>query len=232
MGTSTAPPPASVRGAPSAPSRSLWQRAINYLFYKELIRATGDFSDVKWLGHPMWQDPTDAWVIQEAIAEVRPALLLETGTNMGGSALYYAHLLDLVGDGRVVTVDVERMHDISHPKIEFLIGGSTDPEIVETMTARAREADGPVMVILDANHAEDHVRAELAAYAPLVTPGSLMMVQDAIIDTMRHYRPDRPGPLGAIKEFVAQNPEFTVEDRARHFLVTHHPMGWLRRAAN
>jgi cephalosporin hydroxylase len=86
------------------------------------------------------------------------------------------------------------------------------------------------MVVLDSDHAEPHVRAELEAYGPLVTPGALMLVQDGIIDTMRAFRGARPGPIGAIKDFLAQHPEFTVEDRAQQFLVTHHPLGWLRRA--
>jgi cephalosporin hydroxylase len=57
-----------------------------------------------------------------------------------------------------------------------------------------------------------------------------MLVQDEIIDTMRHFRTARPGPLGAIRAFLSEHPEFTVEDRAERFLVTHHPSGWLRRA--
>jgi cephalosporin hydroxylase len=219
-----------VRPASRAPKRNLFRRIVSYLFYRELIRSTGNFADIKWLGQPMWQDVTDAWLIQDAIAEIRPSLIIETGTNQGGSALYYANLLDLLGSGAVVTVDVERMHDLSHPRIEFLIGGSTSQEIVDAVRARAEQAKGPVMVILDSDHAESHVRAELGAYAPLVTPGSLMLVQDGIIDTMRDFRAARPGPVPAIKDFLARHPEFEVEDRAGPFLVTHHPMGWLRRS--
>jgi cephalosporin hydroxylase len=148
----------------------LWQRAISYLFYRELIRSTGNFADVKWLGVPMWQDVTDAWLMQEAIAEIKPALLIETGTNKGGSALFYANLFDLLGHGRVVTVDMERMHELEHPRAEFLIGSSTSDEIAGQIRERAERAAGPVMVVLDSDHAEDHVRRELELYAPLVTP--------------------------------------------------------------
>src|SRR4051794_41974996 len=123
METGTAPPPASVRGTPRPPSRSLWQRAISYLFYRELIRSTANFSEVKWLGRQMWQDPLDAWIIQETITEIRPALLLETGTNRGGSALFYANLFDLLGSGQVGTRDGLRMHDVSPSRVGVLVGG-------------------------------------------------------------------------------------------------------------
>src|SRR5262249_28483034 len=93
-------------------------------FLRELVARTNNFRDVTWLGHPIWQNVLDLWSLQEAISEIRPALLLETGTYRGGSALFYAHLFDLLGRGRVVTVDVERMHQVEHPRIDFLIGSS------------------------------------------------------------------------------------------------------------
>jgi cephalosporin hydroxylase len=212
---------------------SLYRRTlapiVHRLFYRELVKRTDNFGTVTWLGQPIWQPIGDAWLIQEAIAELKPALLIETGTNRGGSALYYANLFDALGKGEVITVDVETMHDLSHPRIAFLIGSSTDPEIVRQIRERATQADGPVMVILDSDHSEPHVKAELDAYSSLVTPGSLMLVQDGVIDTMRLFRQARPGPLPALRSFLDAHPEFTIEDRAAKFLVTHHPDGWLRR---
>ena len=102
-------------------------RLVNSLFHMDLIAKTGNFSDVTWLGYPVWQNVLDLWTIQEAFSEVEPALVVETGTNRGGSALFYAHLFDLMGAGEVVTVDVERLHDISHPRVTFLVGSSIDP---------------------------------------------------------------------------------------------------------
>src|SRR5204862_4313645 len=113
-----------------------------------------------------------------AISEIRPALLIETGTNRAGSALFYAQLMDLMDHGRVVTVDILKQHEVEHPRIEFLIGSSTDDDIVARMREVAAEADGPVMVILDGLHDCDHVARELELYGPLVTPGSLLLSQD------------------------------------------------------
>ena len=171
----------------------------------------------------------DLWALQEAIAEIRPALLLETGTNQAGSALFYAHLFDLMGQGHVVTVDVEAMHEITHPRIEFLLGKAISAEVLAKMRAAADAADGPVMVVLDSDHSAVHVARGLDAYAPLVTPGRLLC-QDGIVDLMPKMAP-RPGPLAAIHDFLPGHPEFGVDARYnRRFLATHHPDGWLRKA--
>jgi cephalosporin hydroxylase len=203
---------------------------VRRLFFSDLIAATGNFSNVTWLGHPVWQNVLDLWVIQEAISEVRPKLLLETGTNRGGSAMYYAHLFDIMGGGRVITCDIERMHELSHPRIAFLLGGSTSLPVVDAMRAAISETDGPVMVILDSDHNQSHVAEEMETYGPFVTPGSLMLVQDGVIDALPMLAADRPGPLPAIREFLRRHPEFEAEPaRSQKFLISHHPYGWLRR---
>lgn len=191
---------------------------------------TGNFANTTWLGEPIWQNILDLWTTQEAIAEIKPALLIETGTNRGGSALFYAHLMDLLGTGRVVTVDIVKLHELEHPRIDFLVGSSTDPAIVEQVRERAAAADGPVMVILDGNHARDHVAEELELYAPFVTPGSVLLSQDGVIDQFAMFADSRPGPLPANEDFLTRHPEFE-HDRERNdrFLLTQHPVGWLRR---
>jgi len=199
-------------------------------FFEQLIAKTQNFSHVTWLGQPVWQNVLDLWVMQETIAEVKPALLIETGTNRGGSALFFAHLFDLMNHGEVITIDVEKLHDLTHPRVTFLVGSSVAPAIVDAVRRRARSAKGPVMVTLDSDHREEHVRAELAAYAPFVTPGSFLLVQDGVIDTLPCFAGGRPGPLPAIEGFLRTNVEFELDaERSRKFLISHHPKGWLRR---
>ena len=210
------------------PERS--RERIHRAFFADLIRKTDNFGDITWLGHPIWQNVLDLWSLQEAIAEIKPGVLLETGTNRGGSALFYAHLFDLMGHGRVVTVDVESLHSLEHPRVDFLLGGSTDEEILAVMRTAADASDGPVMVVLDSDHSAAHVLDELRAYSPLVTPGSLMLVQDGVIDTLPMYAAYRPGPLAAIQTFLGETSAFEIDARLdKRFLVTHHPSGWLRR---
>lgn len=199
-------------------------------FLSDLIDHTGNFGHVTWLGRPIWQNVLDLWIMQETIAELKPALLIETGTNRGGAALFFAHLFDLIGKGHVVTIDIEKLHDLSHPRIRFLIGNSTEPAIIESVRSLAQEVGGPVLVTLDSDHSASHVRAELAAYAPLVTPGSWCLVQDGVIDTLPRYAAGRPGPLAAIEDFLKSSPDFELDAaRSRKFLISHHPNGWLRR---
>jgi cephalosporin hydroxylase len=87
-----------------------------------------------------------------------------------------------------------------------------------------------VLVTLDSDHRQEHVRHELECYAPLVTAGSYLLVQDGVIDTLPMLAGGRPGPLGAIEDFLRTHAEFELdEERGRKFLISHHPKGWLRR---
>jgi cephalosporin hydroxylase len=203
---------------------------VNKPFFGHLIQHTNNFGQITWLGRPVWQNVLDLWTIQETIYEIKPSLLIECGTNRGGSAFFYASLFDLMGRGRIVTIDVEKMHEIQHPRVTWLIGSSTSEEMVERVRSEAAMVDGPVMVILDSDHSRDHVSRELELYSPMVTAGSFLLCQDGIIDLEPAFAAGRPGPLPAIEEFLADHEEFEV-DRARceRFLISHHPLGWLRR---
>ncbi|HEY6211845.1 MAG TPA: CmcI family methyltransferase [Vicinamibacterales bacterium] len=204
---------------------------VTRTFFSALVLRTENFTTVRWLGKPILQNTLDLWTIQETIFDLKPALIVETGTNRGGSSYFYAQLFDLMGTGgRIVTIDIARQHDLSHPRITYLIGDSTSPPIVEGVGELARSCGGPILVILDSDHSEAHVARELEAYAGLVTPGSYVLVQDGSIDTLGYFKSSRPGPLPAIDAFLARHPEFAI-DRAKcdRFLITHHPNGWLRR---
>ncbi len=203
---------------------------VNRCFYEHLLRHTNDYESNTWLGQPIRQSLLDLQVIQETIWHLKPELVIETGTNRGGSALFYSHLFDLIGSGEVVSVDVTRMHDIKHPRAAFLIGSSVDKAVVSEIEARVARTKGPVMVILESDHSEPHVLAELKAYARFVTDGSYCLVQDGVVDQLCFYRKSRPGPLPAIERFLAENRDFVVDtSKCKRYLVTHHPKGWLKR---
>jgi cephalosporin hydroxylase len=201
-------------------------------FQEALMVHTNDYATVRWLGVPIWQPVLDLWSLQETIAEVRPALLIECGTYRGGSSLFFAHLFDLMNHGRVITVDIEKQHNLSHPRVTYIIADCAAPETVARVREEAAKADGPVFVVLDSDHSAAHVAKEMAAYAPLVTPGSYLHVQDGVIDQVPFLRKrwGGAGPLQAIERFLPEHPEFEVDTvRSSRFLITHHPKGWLRR---
>jgi len=215
----------------STVERPFVDRLVTRLFFERLMRKTDNFSHCTWFGNRIWQNPLDLWTIQETITEVRPALLIESGTNQGGSALFFAGLFDLMGNGKILTIDIQKMHELVHPRIEFVVGSSLAHTTMACVHARAAAANGPVMVILDSDHSEPHVFKEMELYGSVVTPGSFMLVQDGVID-LPWGGGDRPGPLPAIKRFLASNPQFEVDhERCGRFLITHHPLGWLRRKA-
>jgi cephalosporin hydroxylase len=181
-----------------------------------------------WLGVPAQKCPLDLWVYQELLHESRPGLIVETGTADGGSALYLANVCDQLEHGHVITVDVEERERPAHPRIRYLHGSSTDPQVVEQVRLTAAGA-ATVMVILDSDHAAGHVTAELDAYAPLVTPGSYLIVEDTNVNGRPVLPEHGPGPAEALEGWLPGHPEFEVDRSREKFGLTFNPGGYLRR---
>ena len=204
---------------------------VHKAFAIDLVMRTKNSQHVRWLGQQITQNPLDLMTIQDTIAEIRPELIIETGTWHGGSALFYAHLFDLLQtDGRILTVDVKARVQTTHPRVTYLVGDSLAPDILDRVRGQVAQTRGPVLVVLDSLHTAAHVRQEMELYSRFVTRNSYLHVQDGLVDTLPIFRRERPGPLKAIQHFVTEHPEFVVdEDRSRRFVITDHPMGWLRR---
>ena len=202
-------------------------RDFSRLYY-ELGHKGGTWTDTTWMGVRVWKNPLDLWVYQELLCELRPELIIETGTAFGGSALYLAHLCDLLGHGRVITIDVNDIEGRPvHGRIEYVRGSSVDPAIVRHVSDSIRGGD-VVVAVLDSDHRRDHVRAELDAYAPLVSPGSYLVVEDTNIG--HPVEPDfGPGPMDALDEFLATTDQFIIDPSREKFLFTFNPRGFLRR---
>ncbi len=201
-----------------------------------------------WLGMPIIQLPEDMIRYQEAVARLKPDIIVETGVAHGGSAIFSASLCRLIGKGRVVAVDIEiRPHNRraieAHPLADLVTlieGSSTAKATVEAVKAQIRPGES-VLVVLDSNHSYAHVRDELEAYAPLVTPASSIVATDGImrdlVDAPRGAAGwDRDNPAQAARDFAARRPEFVIEQPAWPFNestltanVTHWPDAWLRR---
>jgi cephalosporin hydroxylase len=189
----------------------------------------GTWADTHWLGVPIAKCPLDLWIYQEIITEVRPQLVIETGTYAGGSALFFASLFDLLGVGKVITVDTE-VHEArpAHERITYLRGSSTDPQILNEIRALAAGAEH-ALVVLDSDHRREHVLAELHAYADLVTPGGYLIVEDTNVNGHPAAPEFGPGPLEAVEHFLAEDDRFAIDDSREKFLLTFNPSGFLRR---
>lgn len=202
-----------------------------------------------WMGRPIIQHPEDLVRLQEAIYNLKPDVIIETGVAHGGSLILYASILKAMGRGRrVIGVDIEirshnrkaiEAHELA-PMITLVEGNSVAADIVETAAREIKRGD-TVMVILDSNHTRAHVAAELDAYHHLVTPGSYIVATDGIMrdvaDTPRgtpSWREDNPAQ--AAEDFAARHPEFVLETPRWLFNeseldrnITGWPSAWLRR---
>jgi cephalosporin hydroxylase len=241
---STAQPP-KVEASLTSTARGLVrkvQRRVQPFWYGKVLKPfaltalvwrTGNFVDVRWLGHPILQNPLDAWGLQEALVSDEVDLVVECGTNRGGSAFYMASIFDLLGRGHVITIDVASIVEVTHPRVAYIIGSSVDQGTLDRVRTKIQELQpNKVMVLLDSDHAGAHVLRELEMYAQLVPVGGYVLVQDGCIDELRIMRRDRPGPLWAIRQFVKQDSRFVIDkERSDRFLLVHSPSGWLRRVA-
>ncbi len=196
-----------------------------------------------WAGIPIIQLPQDIMAIQEIIWSVQPELIIETGIARGGSLIFHASMLELLGRGSVLGIDIDiREHNRraieAHrmaKNIRMIQGSSISPDIIQQVHAAARGKQS-VLVILDSNHTHAHVLAEMQAYAPLIKKGGYLIVLDTIIEDFPvgefHDRPWRPGdsPKSAVIEFLRSNDQFAVDtDIDARLQISAAPNGYLKR---
>lgn len=196
-----------------------------------------------WLGLPVIQMPTDIVALQEVIWETRPQLVIETGVARGGSLVLYASILELLGEGEVLGIDIDirahnreaiEAHPLAH-RIRMVEGSSLDKAVLGEVR-RTAEAVERVMVVLDSDHTHDHVLAELRAYGPLVTVGQFLVVADTFVEHIplqehrrRAWGPgDNPGT--ALRAWLDEVEGFQPDPFVNaKLLLTASPGGYLRR---
>jgi cephalosporin hydroxylase len=170
-----------------------------------------------WHGVRTLKLPSDIWNYQEIIFEHGIEHVIETGTRHGGSALFFAETLRARrARGPVVSIDIDgEMNQIPrHPAIRFLLGDSASPDMVAHALASLPER-GPLFLILDADHSRDHVLAELRAWVPQLRSGDYLVVEDTIVNG-HPVRPEHgPGPMEAIRDYLAEAPGLLLHDRER-----------------
>jgi cephalosporin hydroxylase len=203
--------------------------AFHQRYYAGAEQGLSPLFHTYWMGFPIVKCPLDMWIYQEILFETRPDFIIEAGTYNGGSAYYLAHLCDILGRGEVVTIDIRVPGPMpKHPRITYLSGSSTAPEIVQQVHALAR-GKSSVMVILDSDHAQTHVYNEMRAYHSLVSPGNYMIVEDTNVNGHPVRLNHGPGPMEAIEQFMRENQDFAVDHTREKFLLTMNPSGYLRK---
>ena len=197
--------------------------------FHRLYYDTAVWKDTYWLGVRTQKCPLDLWVYQEILHEVRPDLVIETGTAHGGSAYYLASVMDLLGRGEIVTVDIHPVEGRpEHARITYLTGSSTADEVVEQVE-RLAEGHERILVILDSDHSREHVLDELRIYSRFVSPGSYLIVEDTNVNGHPAKPEHGPGPMEALEEFLPGTDEFEMDAAREKFFLTFNPRGFLRK---
>lgn len=150
--------------------------------FTEASIQSGYSFNFKWMGRPIIQYPQDIVAMQEIIWEIKPDLIIETGIAHGGSLIYYASLLELIGKGTVLGVDIDiRKHNREeiekHPmfkRISMIEGSAISTDIIEQVK-KFTENKKSILVCLDSNHTHDHVLEELKLYSPFVTRALILL---------------------------------------------------------
>jgi cephalosporin hydroxylase len=177
-----------------------------------------------WRGYPIIKWPSDLFIYQEIIHAIRPDYIVETGTAQGGSALFFADMLELMGNGGVITTDLNfRPGRPDHHRIKYMIADSLDAFAEIESIVRGKK----VIVSLDSDHQKDHVLKEMELYAPIAS--EYLVVEDTSINHPIAVEGITKGPMEAVTEFLETHKEFETDRTAHKFLITTNPNGWLRR---
>src|ERR1700730_4623594 len=153
--------------------------------------------------------PFDYVMYQMLIFDIKPDLIIEIGTNRGGTALYFADLLDIIGNGEVHTIDILKdqadplVH--SNPRIKLFTAGYQDYDLSQTNRFEK------ILVIEDGSHTYEDTIAAVKKFAPIVTKESYLIVEDGIISELGLNKSFNGGPLKAINEFLQMNKDFVIE---------------------
>lgn len=217
-------------------AKTLLEKTFQYKYYLNF----------KWLGRPIVQYPQDIVAMQELVWKLKPTLVVETGVAHGGSLILYASLLEIIGEGRVLGVEIDlREHNRrqidEHPmrrRIDLVEGSSIDPTIVGEVFSHAKGHER-ILVVLDSYHTHEHVLEELRAYAPLVREGGYLVVFGTSVALLgSEIELNRPwtvrrNPKSALDEFLKENSRFVIDELLSDKLVlTDAPGGYLRCIAN
>ena len=199
----------------------------------------------KWLGRPIIQFPQDIVALQEIIWNIKPDLIIETGIARGGSLIFSASILELLGKGKVLGIDIEIRKEnmkkiLEHPlskRIKMIEGSSIDENTINQVYKMAKKYK-KIMVILDSNHSHNHVLSELKAYSKLVKKGSYLIVFDTVIeDIPKKYSKKlikgnwskTDNPKTAVREFLKENKRFKIDKEIEDkLLITVGPEGFLK----
>ncbi|MDX9964142.1 CmcI family methyltransferase [Desulfobacter postgatei] len=192
-------------------------------------------------GVPIHKNPLDLFNYQQILFEQRPDYIIECGAYQGGSTLYFADILNTIGHGKIISIDICERQESWYPKVHehertiLIEGSSVDKNIVDKVKEIVTGSKS-VFVILDSLHTRDHVLSEMNSYADLLSSGNYMIVEDSNLNG--HPLPPQwhsgtmteGGPFEAIEKYLSQNDTLIVDrELENRFLFSYAPFGYLKK---
>jgi cephalosporin hydroxylase len=196
------------------------------LFWNAWNRKVEDLGRT-WQGVKIVKYPTDLMIYQQLIYKNKPDVIIEVGSYLGGSALFFANMLDLIGKGMVIAIDKRNLRRRNHSRINYLTGRSTSTETLEKVKELVN--DKTCMVVLDGDHRSSQVKRELVRYGKLVTKGQYMVAEDTYLNGHPIPWEHGPGPMEAVEWFLKRHKDFIRIPLEDQYLLSQHPGGWLRK---
>lgn len=214
--------------------REYLKESARHQYHRHIHAKNNSVNQPRWRGIKVIKNPQDMILYAQVIFENKPTVIIETGTFHGGSSLFFADMLSLFGGKQVITVDLFPIHEQPHferppdphPLITYLLGSSIDDSIIPILQSKI-SPDDRVMVVLDACHTKEHVAEELRMYAPLVTPGQYLVVEDCYVD-----RTEPHSPYCAVEDFLKDSACFIRQNLEDQFVFAVTRGGWLWKVRN
>lgn len=164
---------------------------------------------ISYRGIKALKSPFDYVIYQMLIWELKPDLIIEVGTNKGGTALYFADLLDKLGKGEVHTIDIIKgQSDLllnSNSRIKLFTEGYKEYDLEMTRNFKN------ILVIEDSSHRYEDTLAVMEKFSTVVTKNSYLIIEDGIITELGMEKEYNGGPLKAINEFLSINTNFVID---------------------
>ena len=213
--------------------------AFHCLFYSSESHHPGPRKEYN--GVPIHKCPFDMFNYQQIIFTQNPEYVIECGAYQGGSTLFFADTLDLIGKGKVISIDICEREETWHPKVRehertiLIQGSSTDLAVVNRVKDITKDSKS-TFLILDSLHTEEHVLSEMMIYSDLLFSGNYMIVEDSNLNghpvppQWHTQTANEGGPFEAIQEFMKINNNFEIDkDYENRFLFSYSPSGYLVR---
>src|SRR4051812_31896794 len=173
--------------------------------YELLMKIQQGTMAYRYRGIPLQKNPFDLALYLLLLERAQPRSLIEIGSYMGGSAIWFADQAKLLGlDLKVFSIDLEVPRTSLSSSVSFLYGDARELGTVlppSLMNALAR----PLMVVEDSSHLAGTTAAVLEFFDSWLRSGEYIVIEDGILSDMRVADLYDGGPLRAIESFLEKS---------------------------